>query len=278
MAGEDDESDDPNSFDKKPAWQRFVVTVAGAAVNICFGFLALLVLTFLVKIGGTTIGEFVDPSVSGYETSSADSGLMIGDTILEIEGKPTRIADELSYQIMRYGNEPVDVLVLRDGVEILLRDVEFPTIEEGGQVFGALDFKIYPVEKTFGKVISYSFAKSWLIVRMTWESIIDLIRGRYTLAAVSGPVGISSAIGDAASEGPNALIYVIVVISINLGVMNLLPIPALDGGRLLTILVEMITRRRMPKKVEGAINAIGLALLLALSFLILVKDVIQLIV
>lgn len=278
MAGEDDESDDPDSFDKKPSWQRFIITLAGAAVNITFGFIAMILLTCLVRIGGTTIGEFVDKSETGYEVSTMDSGLMVGDTILEVEGKPTRIADELSYEVMRRGDKPVDVLVLRDGKEILLPDVIFPTLEEQGIVFGALDFKLYPDEKTFGKVFSYSFAKSWLTVRMTWESIIDLIRGRYTFAAVSGPVGISSAIGDAAAAGFAPLLYIVVVISINLGVMNLLPIPALDGGRLLTILIEMITRRRMPKKLEGAINSIGLALLLGLSAVILVKDVIQLVV
>lgn len=278
MAGEDDESDDPDSFDKKPAWQRFIITVAGASVNIIFGFLAMIILTCLIKIGGTTIGEFVDRAETGYDVSTEDSGLKLGDTILEIEGKPTRIADELSYEVMRYGNEPVDVLVLRDGKEILVPDVRFPVLEEQGQVFGTLDFKVYSEEKTFGRVLSYSFAKSWLTVRMTWESIIDLIRGRYTFAAVSGPVGISSAIGDAASAGFAPFLYVVVVISINLGVMNLLPIPALDGGRLLTVAIEMITRRRMPKKVEGAINAVGLAVLLGLSAIILVKDVIQLIV
>ena len=277
MAGEDDESDDPDSFDKKPSWQRFIITVAGASVNIVFGFLAMILLTCLVNIGGTTIGEFVDQSETGYETTT-EGTLMLNDTVLEIEGRRTRIAEELSYEVMRHGNKPVDVLVLRDGVEILIPDVQFPVMEEEGQSFGALDFKLYPDQKTFGKVMSYSFAKSWLAVRMTWESIIDLIRGRYSFAAVSGPVGISSAIGDAASAGFAPLLYIVVIISINLGIMNLLPIPALDGGRLLTILVEMITRRRMPKKLEGAINGIGLALLLGLSMVILVKDVIQLIV
>jgi len=277
MAGEDDESDDPDSFDKKPSWQRFIITVAGASVNIVFGFLAMILLTCLVNIGGTTIGEFVDQSETGYETTT-EGTLMLNDTVLEIEGRRTRIAEELSYEVMRHGNKPVDVLVLRDGVEILIPDVQFPVMEEEGQSFGALDFKLYPDQKTFGRVMSYSFAKSWLAVRMTWESIIDLIRGRYSFAAVSGPVGISSAIGDAASAGFAPLLYIVVIISINLGIMNLLPIPALDGGRLLTILVEMITRRRMPKKLEGAINGIGLALLLGLSMVILVKDVIQLIV
>jgi len=134
------------------------------------------------------------------------------------------------------------------------------------------------VDKSFGVLMSQSFNKSCLIVRMCWESIIDLITGRYTLAAVSGPVGISSAIGEAAANGFAPFLYIVVVISINLGFMNLLPIPALDGGRLITVLFEIITRKRLPKKVEGIINSVGLILLLILSFVIMIKDVIGLII
>lgn len=278
MAGEDDESDDPDSFDKKPAWQRFIVTFAGAAVNIVFGFIAMLLFTSISNIGVGEVVEFVPTEVSGYEYSSEDSGLMVGDVIISVEGKSTKLIDEISYEVMRKGTEPVDLVVIRDGKEVELLDVQFPVIEESGQRFGMLDFKTRAIKKTFGKVLSFSWRKSTLTVRMTWESIIDLIRGRYSFAAVSGPVGISGAIGEAAAAGFANLLYVVVVISINLGIMNLLPIPALDGGRLLTIIIEMVTRRKLPKRVEGIINSVGLALLLGLSAVILVKDVIQIIV
>ncbi|MBQ7333164.1 MAG: site-2 protease family protein [Clostridia bacterium] len=271
MAGEDDESDDPNSFDKKPAWQRFIITLAGAGVNIIFGFLAMIILTSMINVGNTKIHSFA-------EGSTSSEALMVGDEILEVEGKRVSIADELAYEIMRYGNEPVDILVLRNGEEVFLPDVKFPTAEESGQVFGQLDFAVTRVEKNFGVVMSYSFNKSCLIVRMCWESIVDLITGRYTLAAVSGPVGISSAIGEAAANGFASLLYIVVVISINLGFMNLLPIPALDGGRLLTVLFEMITKKRLPKRLEGIINSVGLILLLILSFVIMIKDVIGLVI
>ena len=112
---------------------------------------------------------------------------------------------------------------------------------------------------------------------MVWESLYDLITGRYTMAAVSGPVGISSAISDAAKEGFASFLYMVTLISINLGVMNLLPIPALDGGRIITILFEMITGKKINPKVEGWVNAIGLGVLLLFSLFIMVKDVFQLI-
>lgn len=276
MAGEAEESDDPNSFDKKPAWQRFIITAAGAVVNLVVGFIVVIILTSLIKIGGTTVAGFVDPDEYGYDVST-EGVLEVGDVIVEVDGKRVRILDELSYELMRRGIEPIDLTVIRDGERILLRDVVLPTVEENGETFGMRDFLIYTTEKNLGSVLSYSFSKSVLIVRMCWESIIDLISGRYSLSAVSGPVGISSAIGEAASKGTTPFLYLFALISINLGVMNLMPIPALDGGRLLTTLIEMITRKRLPAKIENAINATGLIILLGLSLVIMVKDVFQLI-
>jgi len=277
MAGEDDESDDPNSFDKKPAWQRFIITAAGAAVNIIAGFLVTAILTAIIPIGNTTVAGFVDGDKYGYDVST-EGTLMVGDVITRVDGRAVRIYDELNYEIMRRGNKPIDLTVIRDGVQVELYDVVFPTVTSGEETFGMRDFAVYAVEKNFGSVMSFSWSKASLIVRMCWESIIDLLTGRYSLSAVSGPVGISSAIGEAASAGVEPFLYMFSLISINLGVMNLLPIPALDGGRLLTTLFEMITRKRVPKKIEGIVNGVGLMILLGLSLVIMVKDVIQLII
>ena len=272
MVGEDGESDDPNSFDKKPAWQRFIITVAGATVNIIAGLICIVILSCMVNIGGTTVAKFVDTGLG----TTTEGTLLEGDTVIEVDGKRVRIADELSYEIMRRGNEPIDITVIRDGKEIVLPDVVFPTEESEGQVFGVMDFQVWASEKTFGSVLSYSMSKSWLIIRMVWESLFDLITGRYTIAAVSGPVGISGAIGDAAKLGFSSLLYITGLISINLGVMNLLPIPALDGGRLVCILFEMITRKRIPKNIEASVNGIGLLLLLGFSVFIMIKDIVGL--
>lgn len=275
MVGEDGDSDDPNAFNKKPAWQRLIVIVAGATVNIVAGVIAVIILASLTKtlIGDTTVGAFVD---RGYEVSTQDSGLMKDDIITRVDGKRVKYYDELSYEIMRKGYEPIDITVIRDGKEIVIPDVVFPTDSEQGQVFGMIDFQVYAVEKTFGRVIGYSMSKSVLIVRMCWESIIDLITGRYTVAAVSGPIGIGEVIGEAASQGAGPLLSIVALVSINLGVMNLLPIPALDGGRMVLIIAEMIIRKKLPPKVESTINAVGLIVLLGLSAIIMIKDVIGL--
>ena len=270
---------DPNTFDKKPAWQRFIITAAGAAVNIVTGFLVIVLLGLIIDFGGTTVAKTYTPEELGTAVST-HGVLMPEDEIISIDGKRVDTTDELSYEIMRRATVPIDIEVIRNGERVTLTDVVFPTVSEQGQVFGAMDFSVYRTEKTFGSVFSYSWSKSVLTVRMCFESIYDLLTGRYTFAAVSGPVGISSVIGDAVSSeraGVN-LLSLVALISINLGIMNLIPFPALDGGRLILTASEMVTRRRIPPKVENMINFVGLALLLTLSVVILVKDVIQLII
>ena len=273
MVGEDGESEDPNALNKKPAWQRLIIIVAGATINIIAGVLATIILTSIVNIGGTTVAAFPE---TGYEVSSKDSGLEVGDEIVRVDGKRVNILDELSYEIMRKGNKPVDITVIRGGEEKVLENVVFPVAEQQGQTFGMMDFQVKRIEKNFFKVIGYSISKSSLTVRMCWESLFDLITGRYTLAAVSGPVGISEVIGQAANQGGASLLSIVALISINLGVMNLLPIPALDGGRMVLILVEMVSGKKLPTNVEATINAVSLLILLGLSVIIMIKDVIGL--
>ena len=276
--GEDGFVGDPNGFDRKPAWQRFIITVAGAFVNLLFGFLAMFLLTAMIRIGGTTIHSFMPSDKTGYEISTEASGLKVGDEIIAINGKRVSIIDELYYEVNRHGIAPVDVTVIREGKELVIPDVIFPTMESDGELFGMVDFVIYAKPKTVSSFFDYAFGKSFLMVRMVFESLADLITGRYSLGAISGPVGISSAIGEATRNGFPTLLNIVVMISINLGIMNLLPIPALDGGRMLTILVEMITKKRVPPKVEGIVNGVGLALLLLLSLVVMVKDVVGLII
>lgn len=278
-SGSSQSQDDPNGFDKKPAWQRLIITVAGAFVNVLVGFIVLIIFTCASDIGGTTVHRLGDvPDDPKYNYITSDDLLMEGDIITEIDGKSVVISDELAYEVMRRGNEPVDVTVIRDGKTLTLRNVQFPVQVESGQSVGRVHLSVEHTEKSFGTVLNYSFRKGALMVRMCWESLFDLITGRYGFEAVSGPVGVSSAIGEAASSGIPTLLWLIALISINLGVMNMLPIPALDGGRTLTLLIEIITRKKMPPKVEQTINGIGLALLLGLSVVILVKDVIWLII
>ncbi len=271
MEGESDESDDPNSFDKKPAWQRLIISLAGPITNIFIGFVAMVILTVFIDVGGTTVNRFYDRNEGIVSSESA--GLMSGDTILSVNGRGVKYLDDLSYEIMRSGNEPCDLLVLRDGEKTEIKNVIFPTATESGQVFGVRDFSVNIVEKNPLFFIDYSVRKTFLLVKMCVESLFDLITGRFSVEAVSGPVGISEAIGEAARTDILNLVYLAGFISVNLGIMNLLPIPALDGGRSLVLIAEIITKKRIPPKIENTINAVALILLLGLSVLVMFKDI-----
>lgn len=273
MAGEDEESDDPNALNKKPVWQRMIIVAAGGVVNLVAGILVMFILVFSstsMGLGSTTVAEFRDGALS------QSSGLKAGDTIVEVEGRNVHIADELVYEIMRLGIEPVDLTVVRDGEKTVIEDVEFPQMSEQGVAFGDADFYVYGQERTFTNLVKHSFYRSTYTVRMIWESLFDLVTGRYGIEAVSGPVGVTEALTQAAQTGSYNFIYLVVVISMNLGVMNLLPLPALDGGRLVFLLIEAVRRKPINPKVEGVIHTAGLALLMLLMIFICVKDVIKL--
>ncbi|MCD7776218.1 MAG: site-2 protease family protein, partial [Firmicutes bacterium] len=169
---------------------------------------------------------------------------------------------------------PVDVTVKRDGETIIIPDVEFPVTTSSGVLFGSLDFYVYAEEKTFTNVVKQAFWRSELTIEMVWESLIDLITGRYGVEAVSGPVGVTETLGEAASSGISDLIYMAVVLSINLGVMNLLPFPALDGGRILFMVIEILRRgRKIKPETEAMINFAGLFMLLVLMVVVTCKDI-----
>lgn len=178
-----------------------------------------------------------------------------------------------------------DMTVIRDGERVELEDVDLLTLKKSAEDDTPqlqIDFYLEPLEKTFGTVIQQTFANTVSVVRMVWGSLIGLIKGQFSLNDMSGPVGIASAITEVAGESlrtsgfwsaVNSIVYVMMVITINLGVVNMLPFPALDGGRFLMLLIEWIFRKPVPRKVESVINTVGLVLLLGLSAVIAVKDV-----
>ena len=275
MEGEDDESPDENSFRAKPVWQRIIITAAGALTNLFIGMLVMGILMAAEPVlPSTTIGAFSynEDGVCYAESS----GLMLGDRIVAVGGTRTHIANEVVYEIMRKGVEPLDITVIRSGERVTVEDVVFPTFTEMGTLFGNVDFKVMPAEKNAGTVLREAFFRSVNTVKMIWESLFDLITGRYGMEAVSGPVGVTKALGEAAEQGTADLVYLAVVISMNLGVMNLLPLPALDGGRLVFQFIELIFRKPVRAEIEGYVHFAGLIALMILMVIVAVKDVIGL--
>jgi len=269
MKGEDEEESGEDSFSEKKPWQKFIIVAAGATMNILLAMVICLGLTVGDNLGSTTIAEF-------REDATSNAWLKVGDRILAVDGDRVHIADELSYEIMHDGYQPVDVLVERNGEKLLLEGVTFATQSADGMLFGKADFWVAPVKKNVGSVLVHTWFKSISTVKMIWESLLDLLFGRVGFEAVSGPVGVTEAIGEAASNGAYNLFYLLSVLSMNLGVFNLLPIPALDGGRLVFILFEMIFRRKVPQKFEGAVHLIGIVLLLGLMVIVTFKDIVKL--
>lgn len=275
MEGEDEASEDENAFHKKPVWQRIIITAAGAFMNIVVG---ILVMSILVASQESLVSNRIAllPEDENGINYAYEAGLRVGDEFYEVEGTRVHIVNETLYEIMRKGIEPIDITVIRDGEKITFEDVVFPTFEEQGTIFGTIDFKVEYEEKTFENVIKHAFFRSTSTIKTIWESLIDLLTGRYGIQSISGPIGITQTLGEAAKQGVADLVYLAVVISMNLGVMNLLPLPALDGGRLIFQAIELVRGKPLSQNIEGAIHFAGLVLLMILMILIAVKDVIGL--
>ncbi len=272
MVGEDEASDDENALNKKPVWQRMIITSAGALTNLAVGIILMCIVIIITpNIGGTTVLRFTEEN-----SLTEQSGLMVGDEIINVAGTRVRIATELSYEIMHKGYEPIDLVVIRDGEEITLKDVRFPTITEEGIVFGIPDFQVMALNKTVGNVATQAFFRSTSTVKMIWESLIDLITGRYGFEQLSGPVGVTTAVSEAAKSSFADFLYLVVVITMNLGIFNLLPLPALDGGRLLFLFVELIRRKPIKPEFERYVHFVGIVLLMLLMVLITFQDVLKL--
>ncbi|MBQ3014924.1 MAG: RIP metalloprotease RseP [Clostridia bacterium] len=204
-------------------------------------------------------------------------GLMIEDEIIKVNSTRVHTYDELSYEIMNQGYKPLTLTVLRNGEKVVLKDVVVPSREDQGIVFGEMDFLIYrESEFNFVTVLKHTWFRSLSTVKMVYDSLFGLFSGRYGVEAVSGPVGITKVVGQAAEYGFVPVLNLIVIISINLGVMNLLPIPALDGGHIFIYLIEVVRRKPMKRELEGIINLVGLVLMLALAVLVAIKDIIAL--
>ena len=282
MAGEDDASDDVNAFCNKPVWQRFIITIAGAVMNILLGILCMCLLVGIETSQYSQNGEgyLVSNTIYGFqENSVSDKGenpLMAGDTVIKVNGVYVHTGNELVYEIMNHGYEPVDLVVVRNGKQITLENVAFPTEAEKGVTFGDYDFVMQLEKADFGTVVKHAFFRSISTVKIIIDSLGDLLGGRYGADSVSGPVGMTGAVGEAAKNGFSSILYLFILITMNLGVFNLLPLPALDGGRLIFLIIEGVARRPIKREIEQTINTVGLLALMGLMLLITVKDVFSL--
>lgn len=269
LEGEDSDSKDPSAYCNQSAFKRFIVIIAGALFNILLGFIIVMIILSSQNVyAGTEISAFGEGAVS------SEHGLRVGDRIIGVDGRRIYTTYDLSYAFSGIESDgEVDLLVKRNGKKVLLKNVGFDVATENDINYVKVDFFVNPIEKTPLSFISQSFKTTVSYGRIVWFSLVDLVTGKYGISAVSGPVGVTAAIGEVAKTGINNLLQMFALITVNLGLFNLLPIPALDGSRAMFLLVELIFRRPVPQKYEAAVHAAGMLVLIGFMILITVKDV-----
>lgn len=273
MEGEDEGSNDPRAFCNIVVWKRMLVVLAGAVMNLLLGFGLIVGITAASDvITSNTVAAFSE------NASSQATGLQAGDTILRINGRSVWVENDIAYELLRDPDGVVDMTVRRDGEEVELSQVAFAMTEgEDGANSLVIDFKVVGLEPTVGNVLSYSLKKSVSIGRMVWISVLDLVTGNASLNDLAGPIGMTQVVGEAAKVGASSLILLVAFITINVGIFNLLPIPALDGGRLLFLIVEAIRRKRIKPEYEAYVHLAGFALLILLMVVVAFNDIWRLI-
>ena len=283
MEGEDEAVDDPRAFTSQKPWKRIIILAAGATMNFLIG----LVLIFIVYSGAEAFSTpVVTDFFEGCPYESAD-GLQAGDRFYSIDGHRIWFASNVTTYLTRHGTTH-DIVVERSGEKVTLENFDITPREYEGEEGLYFGFRFGESEKaTLGAKLKYTWFSSLDFVRMVYMGLGDLIGGAVGVKDLSGPVGIVSMMNDVADESEStsdALLnfcYFAGFIAVNLAVMNLLPIPALDGGRifllLVTLIIEAITRRKLDPKYEGFIHSVGMVLLLALMAYVMFNDIVKLI-
>ncbi|MBQ6264579.1 MAG: site-2 protease family protein [Clostridia bacterium] len=281
MEGEDSTSDEPRAFCNKPAWQRFLIVCAGAVVNIIMGFLTVLIMLSFTTgedsgIGTTEILYFTE------NATTCNDGLQEGDIITNVNGKRVFSIYDLGVLMMGDSDGVFDIGVRRAGEKITVPGVAFKTEDVSGHSVVRLDFMLRGVDPTPKNVLKYAPIQTVSLARMVYISLFQLVTGHYGLNDLSGPIGTVAYVAESAQTESGgidfeSMLLVMALVAVNVGVFNLLPLPALDGGRLFFILIEMIFRKPVPARYEKWVHAAGLVLLLGLMVVISASDILKLI-
>lgn len=272
MEGEDEESDDERSFMSRPVWKRIIITSAGAIMNLILGFAVIFALTCgQTLFGTTTVAAFA-------EGASSSEYLMVDDKILAVNGENSGCDYDIVYSLMRDTDGIVTMDVLRNGEKVHLDKVVFDTQDINGTKSIILDFSIYGEELGFLGKIGYSFRWTWSLIKLVWNSLGDIISGEFGISQLSGPIGVTETISNAVqSTNYKSILLILAMITVNLGVFNLLPLPALDGGRIFFMVIELFRGKPIDQKVEGIIHAVGMGLLMILMIFVAYNDIVRLV-
>ena len=261
-------------LNEAPVWQRALIMLAGAGMNFVLGFVVLVILVAAQEgpITSKTIYAIQDGALCGQ------TGLQAGDEIVAVNGRRCFVANDVIYELVRTEQYRADFTVLRDGQTVELPDVQFDTwTDEAGQVHMSLGFTVYGLAKTPRNVLREAGNSMLYYGRIIFTSLADLLRGRESINNLSGPVGIVTAIGQAASYGWQDLLQMLALITIILGILILLPFPALDGGKVVFLAIEGIPGHAVPEMLQGSLTVAAFALLFGLMIFATYNDIIRLI-
>ena len=283
MEGEDEDTEgNPRSFAAKPLWRKLIILVAGSFMNLLAGF---IIMAILFSIAGSYSVPVIRETMDGCP---AEGILLPGDRILNIDGHRVTVFFDLSPALSAGGDEKT-IVVRRDGQKLTLKDVPLPLKEytDNGKTLKLYGLRFQREEPAFPGVLAQSWRTCDYFARLVWDSLGMMIRGQVGLSDISGPVGIVSTLeqvgsqGETVSAGMQNVLFVIALIAVNLAVMNMLPIPGLDGGRVFLLiageLFYLVTRRRLDPKYEGYLNAGFLVLILGFMAVVTFSDVWKLI-
>lgn len=310
MEGEDEDTENPRSFQKAAWWKRLIILVSGSAMNLLTGFLLLALFFSFAEV-------YTTPVIASNEelcTIVYENGLHVGDRLVEIDGYNVYTVNDAKL-LLSFADETADLVVERNGVEMEFKNYQLDNIymtycQCGEDIYFNNEMKEDPVvcpecqteidlnkvqaeekyginfgyeEATLGGLVPYTWDNTRSVVQSVWLSLKMLVTGQAGLKDITGPVGIVQMMSDTAAESGGIgyavlnMCYFGGFIAINLGIMNMLPIPALDGGRsvglLLTTAIEKITKKKLNPKIEGYVHAAGMILLLILMAVIMFKDI-----
>ncbi len=310
---EEENENDENSFDKKSVWARMAVILAGPFMNFIIAFLFSMIIIHFCGSDPAVIGNIYnddmiteyeqaaleaeeegdDEMASAYEEAAEEirtlfngiypaeeAGISAGDTVLEINGSNIKNFRELQIYLQIYGDGSAIEMTLEKEDGTVYETTVYPTETSNGYMVGITSIG-YQLPESFAELCKWSVYETRYWLKATFLSLKLIVTRQVSSEEISGPVGVAQSMNETFNEAAessmldlflNWLNY-IVLLSANLGVMNLLPIPGLDGGRFLFLLIEAITRKKVPKEKENIITVIGFVIVMILMVVILFNDI-----
>ena len=255
---------DDNNFEKAPIQKRIVIILAGSLVNIISGFLIISIIVLIQ-------GQFVSTKVKSAHFEQHK--IQVGDYIDSVNNHHVFGANDLVFELSKLDdNTPINITVLRNNEIVELDDVGF-LINDGERTHRTLGISLDTEQLTFSKFFETSLNSSIFVTKLVWVSMCDLFTGKISIDNVSGPIGFTKSVSDAKTHGFLSVMSLFPLLSINIGIFNLLPFPALDGGRFVFLLIELISKKKINKTIQNCVNTLGILLLIFLFVVIAIKDV-----